>query len=333
MRAASNSTGLSTIQHNSHTSMINSYPSIYSLGHRYLSELFSGPVVIQEKIDGSQFSFGVIDGKLFCRSKGQQIYVDAPEKMFAAAVATAKRCFDEGILPEGYTFRCEYLQKPKHNVLAYGRVPVGNLVLFDVCMPGSENYVSSGSCTEWALALGIEPVPVLFEGEISPQDATIQHYLDRESVLGGCKIEGIVVKNYYRFGVDKKILIGKFVSPAFKEVHRHEWKKSNPTPHDIVEQIITDYKTSPRWCKAIQHLRERGELVNGPEDIGKLIREVQADVSREESEAIREALFIHFWPQISRGIVSGLAEWYKQRLANTVLDAEFEKIADEVLKP
>lgn len=51
--------------------MINSYPSIYSLGHRYISELFSGPVVIQEKIDGSQFSFGNLNGKLFCRSKGQ----------------------------------------------------------------------------------------------------------------------------------------------------------------------------------------------------------------------------------------------------------------------
>jgi ATP-dependent RNA circularization protein (DNA/RNA ligase family) len=39
--------------------MILSYPSIYALGHRAIRELFDGPVVVEEKIDGSQFSFGV----------------------------------------------------------------------------------------------------------------------------------------------------------------------------------------------------------------------------------------------------------------------------------
>lgn len=311
--------------------MIPSYSSIQTLGHRYLANLFNGPVVIQEKIDGSQFSFGMLNGKLCCRSKGQELHVDAPEKMFNHAVATAKRCFDAGILPEGYVFRCEYLSKPKHNTLAYSRIPTGNLVLFDVCI-GGENYSTAEALKSWAGILGIEPVPVFFEGILNSTDY-IQSLLGRESVLGGCKIEGVVVKNYNQFGPDNKILIGKFVSPEFKEVHRHEWKKTNPGPADVVQGIIANYKTSPRWCKAIQHLRERGELVNAPEDIGKLIREVQADVKNEEGAAIAQRLYEHFWPQISRGIVGGLAEWYKQRLADAVADTEFEKIADEVLIP
>lgn len=33
-----------------------SYPSIYALGHRALGELFLDPVVVEEKVDGSQFS-------------------------------------------------------------------------------------------------------------------------------------------------------------------------------------------------------------------------------------------------------------------------------------
>lgn len=304
--------------------MIESYSSIYALGHRYLSDLFNGPVVIQEKIDGSQFSFGVIDGKLQCRSRGQEIHVDAPEKMFAAAVESVKR-FQE-FIPAGYIFRCEYLQKPKHNVLAYSRVPKGNLVLFDAATIG-QNYVSTESLHQWANIFEIEPVPVLFEGVANLSSDMLQEFLGKESVLGGCKIEGVVVKNYNRFGPDKKMLIGKFVSPAFKEVHKHEWRKSNPTQHDIVQSIIADYKTSPRWCKAIQHLNERGELVNAPEDIGKLIKEVQADVAKEETDNIKEALFKHFWPQIARGIIAGFPEWYKQRLvdniANTVNEARF----------
>lgn len=317
--------------------MITSYPSIYALGHRCLADLFSGPVVIQEKIDGSQFSFGVLNGKLHCRSKSAEIHVEAPEKMFAAAVATAKRCFDAGLIHEGYTFRCEYLQKPKHNVLAYSRVPAGNLVLFDVVFGAGENYFPTENRNAWAAILGLEPVPVLFEGEQNflgfnhGLECWLDDMLKRESCLGGCKIEGVVVKNYNRFGIDKKILIGKFVSLAFKEVHRHEWRKSNPTQSDIVQQIIADYKTSPRWCKAIQHLREAGQLVDAPEDIGKLIKEVQHDVSREESDVISERLFKHFWPQIMRGVVAGLPEWYKSRLAGNVElpgEAELKQIID-----
>ena len=38
-----------------------SYPKIYNLGHKYLEELFLDDVLIEEKIDGSQISFGVIE--------------------------------------------------------------------------------------------------------------------------------------------------------------------------------------------------------------------------------------------------------------------------------
>lgn len=301
--------------------MIESYSSIYALGHRYLSDLFNGPVVIQEKIDGSQFSFGIIDCKLQCRSRGQEIHIDAPEKMFAAAVATVKRIFYSGNMVDGLTYRCEYLQKQKHNVLAYSRVPTGNLVLFDVMGQG-QAFCDSKAIAHWAHKFSIEPVPVLFEGTTTePQRQwLLEDLMKRDSVLGGCKIEGVVVKNYNKFGPDKKILIGKFVSPAFKEVHRNEWRKANPTQHDIVQNIIADYKTSPRWCKAIQHLAESGELVNAPEDIGKLIKEVQADVAKEETESIKERLLIHFWPQIARGIIAGLPEWYKARLADAAIE-------------
>lgn len=44
------------------------------------------------KIDGSQFSFRLEeDGTLSCRSKGADLIVDAPEKMFAQGVETVKR--------------------------------------------------------------------------------------------------------------------------------------------------------------------------------------------------------------------------------------------------
>lgn len=41
----------------------NSYPQIYALGHRYLEDLLKDPVLVEEKIDGSQFSFGRFPAK------------------------------------------------------------------------------------------------------------------------------------------------------------------------------------------------------------------------------------------------------------------------------
>ena len=98
---------------------------------------------------------------------------------------------------------------------------------------------------------------------------TVPGFLDRESVLGGQKIEGVVVKplNYDLFGPDKKCLMGKFVSESFKEIHGVEWKKENPAPTDVVQAIAASVRTPARWHKSVQHLRERGLLQDSPRDI------------------------------------------------------------------
>lgn len=75
-----------------------SYPSTFALGHRALAELFLDPVLVEEKIDGSQFSFGYFpdpdavegSGILKARSKGAQLNLVAPEKMFAKAIETVQ---------------------------------------------------------------------------------------------------------------------------------------------------------------------------------------------------------------------------------------------------
>src|SRR5690242_13797365 len=107
---------------------ISSYSSIYALGHKAVAEILSGPVTIEEKIDGSQFSMTLAPEGLACRSKGQDLVVDAPEKMFSKAVATAKAL----PLRPGWVYRCEYLQSPKHNTLTYDDIPPQHLALYDV---------------------------------------------------------------------------------------------------------------------------------------------------------------------------------------------------------
>lgn len=294
-----------------------SYPSAKALGHGMIKEILFDPVIVEEKIDGSQFSFGRFGGELKCRSKGAQLNLFAPEKMFAAGIAVVN-----GLdLRDGWTYRAEYLQKPKHNVLAYDRIPKNHIILFDI-NPAHEQYLSWEEKNAEAVRLGIECVPLLYSGMIE-DPAIVRELLDRVSVLGGQKLEGVVVKNYKRFTMDGKVQMGKFVSEAFKEVHNTSWKEENPGQKDIIERLIHEYRTPARWSKAVQHLREEGKITDEPKDIGLLFKEVGSDVRRECEVEIKQKLFDWAWANISRGITAGMPQWYKEEL----LKKQFNDVA------
>lgn len=303
---------------------IHSYPSIYAIGHKAIADIFSSPVLIEEKVDGSQFSFGRIDGELVCRSKGKDILLDAPEKMFGKAIEVVKSL----PLHDGWIYRGEYLQKPKHNTLQYSRVPNNHIIIFDI-NTGLEEYMSFQSKLAEATRLGLEMVTPLFHGMVDNFEV-FKQFLEKESALGGCLIEGVVVKNYSLFTQEKKVAMGKYVSEHFKETHAAEWKKSNPSQGDIEILLINEYRNSVRWQKAVQHLKERGELVGSPEDIGKLMREVPTDILKECEDEIKEKLFKHFWPKISRSVTRGLPEWYKDTLAKQAFETDTESMGLEV---
>ena len=285
------------------------YAEVFILGHAALGELFFDPVIVEEKIDGSQYSFGLIDGEYTCRSKGKDQTPPLTDGMFDLAVANTK----DLPLREGWVYRGEFLGKPKHNALCYGRIPQRNVVIFDI-NPSLESYLSPEEKQAEAARLGLEAVPLLAHATVGDW-SILKGYLDHESFLGGSKIEGFVIKNYLRFGKDKKALMGKYVSEAFKEVHSHEWKMANPGGQDIIQGLILQLRTEARWNKAIQHLRDQGELQSAPRDIGPLLKEINQDVLKEETERIKDVLFRWAWGKVSRGIVAGFPEWYKERLA------------------
>lgn len=294
---------------------LHSYGQIYALGHRQILTIFDDIVTIEEKIDGSQFSFGVINSELKMRSRKCDIYCSddgrCTNSMFNLAASTCIDLFNKKLLPEGKVYRCEFLSKSKHVSLCYDRVPLKNLIVYDVDL-GGENYLTYDDKVTEAKRLGLECAPLLFKGKVTDFEK-LKELLDTISILGGVKIEGFVVKNYNQFSADKKILKGKFVSEAFKEVHKKTFK--NEGRKDVLFQIIGALRTTARWDKAIQHLKERGELTNSPKDIGNLLKEINLDIIRDEEDYIKEALFQNFRKPILRGCISGFPEYYKEKLA------------------
>jgi len=306
-----------------------SYPSIFNVGHAQVEELVRTCALnVEEKIDGSQFSWGVDEaGVLRCRSKGKELDPEhLVEKLFAAAVATAKVLAPD--LRPGWTYRAEYLSRPGHGHLKYARIPRQHLILFDV-NTGEESYLSYAEKAAEAARLGLEVVPCLWSGT-SPTLAQFDGWLAAESVLGGPKIEGVVLKpaRYDLFGRDHKVLMAKHVSPVYREEQKKTWRCANPTAGDIVQTLGARFSTEARWRKAVQRGREDGWLEQSPRDIGRLLKEIPADIEKEAADEIKAALFAHFWPQVRRVAVMGVPEWYKRTLAETAF-CPAEKTSDE----
>jgi hypothetical protein len=304
-------------------SKVSSYGKVWALGHQQAIDVLDGPVVIQEKVDGSQFSFANINGDLLCRSKGQQIGEGGNcEGMFRKAVLTAGLIMDTGTLPEGMVVRGECLEKQKHNTISYSRVPIGNIAIWDIStQDGSEIYLQPEDVREYGTMWGMEVVPTYFAGSITGPElrALSKDLLQRQSFLGGAKIEGIVIKNYKKCDSFGKMMAAKIVADGFKEQNSENWKAQSHG--SAIDQIIASFQCEAIWRKAIQHAAEEGVLLNEPKDIGYLVGAIKRDFHDEHGEAIKKKIFREFYSDIERGIMKGFPEWYKAQLAERVLGA------------
>jgi hypothetical protein len=266
------------------------------------------------------------NGDVFAWSRTQELRLSGAEKMFAPAIEHVKKIALR--IGCGMIVRCEYLQKPKHNVLAYDRVPKNHLAIFQIDffegdLSGPESIYNHGLLKEYAELYEIDVVPQFFAGTLGDMPDTFAEAVrglhNLESFLGGPKIEGVVIKNFGQ--TDERTgatyLVGKVVREEFKEVHKHQVKLDKPDPVSIIGARCGG---PARWQKAVQALTEKGELTGSMEDIPKLMRYVQLDVATEEEDAIKEALWKLYRKNVLGCTTKGLPEWWKQKLAAEYTD-------------
>lgn len=307
--------------------IIPSYAKSYNIGHRALLNFFSGEDEVwrvEEKVDGSQASVSLRDGKLYFRSKGRGFTEENPEDMFRRLVEQCKE--RESLFREGWIYRGEYLARPKHNCLTYARAPLGNLVLFDIEDENGQ-LLSNAEINEEAARLGFDPVLLLMElsgGEAPPTLELLKSLLGQRSNLGGPTVEGVVIKRTRTLLYDSqpsKLMIAKYVSEAFKEDQRKDWRESNPSKSDVIATLIDRYTSAARLNKCIQKLREAGKHESSLRDIGQLIPMFGEDLLEDHEQDIKDALFAHFWPHIKRGVTRPVPQMYKDWLVENQNDA------------
>lgn len=304
------------------------YGKIFGVGHKAVKDIWLKNVHIEEKIDGSQFSFGVIHDRLRIKSHHQDVSDIVGEwGLFTEAIAYVRQLHAESKLHVGWTYRGEVVQKPKHNKLEYERVPKHNIVGFDIAT-GEEEYLGYVDKQAAFGKLDLEVVPYYHYGIVSNPD-TIKTLLDRRPLLGGKFIEGLVIKAYGVFGEDKKTLMAKYVSEAYKEVNPVQ-----STGKDFLAELIDTYRSEARWDKAIQHLKEKRLLLGEAKDIGPLIKRVQDDLLEEEGAAIKDKLWKQYGHHLLRGCTGGLAEYYKRSLLEKafIQDTDVSKQGNQVVE-
>lgn len=302
--------------------MVGAFPKISALGTKYVQDIFLDEVELTEKLDGSQLGFGKVNGELIIRSKGTIINQDSPDNLFKEGVATVQSIADR--IPDNMFFYGEYFKKPRHNKVCYDRIPKHHIALFGAVELPDRFIDDHVILTECADKLDVEVVPLLFRGKVPNQEFVLS-FMDRVSALGGAKIEGIVIKNYHRSvmltpGVVLPIMAAKYVSEEFKEVHRGHWKNEE-TKGGKLQQFYNQFRTPARWAKAVQHLKERGELTETPKDIRALFKEVSLDIEAEEKEYIMEQLYELHRKELLKVATQGLPEWYKQQIMGECLYA------------
>lgn len=294
------------------------FPKILHLGDKAILDIWDNEVEITEKVDGSQFGFGIVEGELIVRSKGKVQDLDNPDKMFRLGVEYVKSIKDQ--LTEGAFYYGEYLEKAKHNVLAYDRIPRNNIALFGVKMAGE--FRPYEFIAHEAERLHIDIVPLIYKGKSNPEH--VLELVEGISFLGGQEREGVVVKSYREWEWMRfyyTVMAGKYVTEKFKEVHRNNWSKEN-TGKGKFESMAEQYAVPARYMKAVQHLKERGELEGTPRDIGKLMKEVKNDITEEEKENIKTQLWAIFGEDVLRTAAKRVPEWYKEQLLKGEINDE-----------
>lgn len=295
------------------------YTKLFAVGTRNVKSIFDEEVEITEKIDGSMFRFGKINGELLIGSKSCLLDQEKPENLFTEAVAYVKSIQDELINNVVYYGEC--LKRPKHNTLVYDFIPRNHIALFGMYYQeqGSfeEDYDLMAEC---ARQIDVDVVPIIYKGKVTNEEQ-LKSILERTSYLGGCHIEGVVIKNYSKQCVLTPDVIfpfmgAKFVSENFKEVHRSRCN-SEEKPNSKWESFCEQYRTPARWDKAVIHLKEKGLLDESPKDIGAIMKEIQEDIASEEKENIKDFLWELHKKSLLSNAVKGVPQWYKDKVMKT----------------
>ncbi|TCJ00024.1 RNA ligase family protein [Cytobacillus praedii] len=242
-------------------------------------------IIIQEKLDGANASFKFVNGQLKCFSRNTELDEGNTLRGFSV---WAKEHFKDDKLADGFIFFGEWLVRHK---LDYGDNE-NQFYLFDIYDEKKEEYLPFTRVESAANELGLNLVPVFYEGEFQ----SIEHV---QSFVGKSKLgeigEGVVVKNVNYKNKYGQQQFTKFVSDQFAEMANTKKHKVN-TQKDDLQEFVNATVNKARVSKIVHKLVDEGLLKEdyAIEDMGTILKntgsKVFDDVIKEELDELLKLL-------------------------------------------
>lgn len=264
------------------------YHKIIRYGHKSTQDVLNKGdyIIIQEKIDGANASFAVINGELKCWSRNRELNESNTLEGFYEWV---QQNVQVQKLLEGVVYFGEWTAQHKVSYEGYMK----QFFLYDIYNLHLEEYVSFSMVRDEAKRLGLQLIPVFFEGEFESFEQ-LMSYVGRTDLGGKLKGkptgEGIVVKNVnYRDEFGKQIFV-KLVIDGFREIQRQKQTKDSKKAFSEAELKVRECVTLPRVEKQVFKLIDNGLLDReyGIEDMGFLLKHtspmVAEDILKEEMQ-------------------------------------------------
>lgn len=268
------------------------YHSIDRLGHKNtIGVLKEGDnIVIQEKLDGANASFRRDKDSVVAFSRNNQL--DEENNLGGFYQWVQDNINAEDLVPEAIYFG-EWLNPHKVKYPEYAKT----FWLYDIYDVEFERYIQFSNVQSQAVKLGINLIPVFYEGEYQSFEH-LQTFVGK-TVLGG-KLgdidtgEGIIVKNVDfigRFGEQKFV---KLVTDAFREVQKQKAPKDPKIEQTVEQRFVDATVTTARVEKFLHKFVDEGILEEpfGIEDMGTILRHmnqrIQEDILAEEGDMMLE---------------------------------------------
>ena len=243
----------------------NKYGKIYRIGHTETEDIFKNEkdlIVIEEKIDGGNFRFMILDQRVIIGSRTQQLTSDEGEdtnmnKMFLRCSNYVRQMIKDLDLKkyEGMIFYGENCIK---HTLNYNWDEIPPYLGFDIRKDNV--FINYEERTKLFQELGLKEAP-LVEIKQAKEIKEIDDNIIPISKYAKGKAEGVVFKNY------SKQIFAKYVSDAFKEDNALAFGGS-PKYNNIDDtnngDFIFKYCTNARIDKQIFKLLEEGNKLDMP---------------------------------------------------------------------
>jgi hypothetical protein len=291
-----------------------SYPKIHAFGYLGTEDVLNGEIVVQPKVDGSNVSvWRFPDGEWYLGRRNGWISKDVSEGMFKPFVDWAMELVPTLDPPEQTTVWFGEFSN-NHNKLKYDEKKP--FILFDVATllelsTGDTGFTFLGydEVLEVADAHGLDRIPAIYRGLGSEWNADkLVGLLGKESYLGGCLEEGVVVKRYGELTRFNGPYFVKLVSTEFSEKQKVKLKGARQGSA-VGVWAADSFFTPARLAKAIQKIKEQNEWAddNARKNIGKLIGTVMKDIHDECADEIADKVVKLAWKEIGNEISKRVA--------------------------